>query len=77
MLYLPALSQWRREQEFDLQLLDRAVQGEEQHPEDQERQRSHSDEWLVVKAKPSREPDQEPLDYSLDLTREVWTVTLV
>ncbi|XP_072554267.1 pleckstrin homology domain-containing family A member 7-like isoform X3 [Paramormyrops kingsleyae] len=65
------LGSWRREQEFDLQLLDRAVQGEEQHPENQERQRSHSDEWLVMKDKPSREPDQEPLDYSLDLTREL------
>ncbi|XP_048827932.1 pleckstrin homology domain-containing family A member 7 isoform X2 [Brienomyrus brachyistius] len=65
------LGSWRREQEFDLQLLDRAVQGEEQHPENQEHQRPHSDEWLVVKAKPSREPDQEPLDYSLDLTREL------
>uniref|UniRef100_A0A8P4GB21 Pleckstrin homology domain containing, family A member 7b n=1 Tax=Dicentrarchus labrax TaxID=13489 RepID=A0A8P4GB21_DICLA len=37
------LGSWKREQDFDLQLLERAVQGEEH----KERPRSHSDEWLT------------------------------
>lgn len=62
---------WRREQEFDMQLLDRAVQGEEWSVEPTERQRSHSDEWLTLHSNPSRELDLEPLDYQLDLSKEV------
>ncbi len=71
--------QWRREQDFDLQLLERAVQGEErpveyeERPvEHKERQRSHSDEWLTLSSTPMmRELDLEPLDYQLDLSKEV------
>ncbi|KAJ8340020.1 hypothetical protein SKAU_G00346530 [Synaphobranchus kaupii] len=65
------LASWRREQEFDWQLLERAVQGEEQPPEHHETQRPHSDEWLTVRATPMRELDLEPLDYDLDLSREL------
>ncbi|XP_062869577.1 pleckstrin homology domain-containing family A member 7 isoform X3 [Trichomycterus rosablanca] len=65
------LGSWRREQEFDMQLLDRALQGEERPPERKERQRSHSDEWLTLHSNSSRERDLEPLDYQLDLSREL------
>ncbi|XP_017556153.1 pleckstrin homology domain-containing family A member 7 isoform X5 [Pygocentrus nattereri] len=65
------LGSWRREQEFDLQLLERAVQGEERPPEHKERQRSHSDEWLTLHSTPLRELDLEPLDYQLDLSKEL------
>uniref|UniRef100_A0A3P8XUU3 Pleckstrin homology domain containing, family A member 7b n=1 Tax=Esox lucius TaxID=8010 RepID=A0A3P8XUU3_ESOLU len=56
------LGSWRREQEFDLQLLERAVQGEEAR-----------DEWLTLRstATPTQEVDREPLDYDLDLSREL------
>lgn len=78
--------QWKREQDFDLQLLERAVQGEEAQgvrsvqgeerpPEHKERPRSHSDEWLTFRSMattpPSHEVDLEPLDYDLDLSKEV------
>ncbi|KAG9352411.1 hypothetical protein JZ751_020825 [Albula glossodonta] len=49
----------------------RAVQGEEQPAEHCETQRPQSDEWLTVRATPMRELDLEPLDYDLDLTREL------
>ncbi|XP_016341252.1 pleckstrin homology domain-containing family A member 7-like [Sinocyclocheilus anshuiensis] len=62
--------QWRREQDFDLQLLEQAVQGEERPVEHKERQRSRSDEWLTVSSTPMRELDLEPLDYQLDLSKE-------
>uniref|UniRef100_A0A8B9KH25 Pleckstrin homology domain containing, family A member 7b n=1 Tax=Astyanax mexicanus TaxID=7994 RepID=A0A8B9KH25_ASTMX len=65
------LGSWRREQEFDLQLLERAVQGEEKPPEHKERQRSHSDEWLTLQSTPLRELDLDPLDYQLDLSRQL------
>uniref|UniRef100_A0AAX7V300 Pleckstrin homology domain containing, family A member 7b n=1 Tax=Astatotilapia calliptera TaxID=8154 RepID=A0AAX7V300_ASTCA len=45
------LGSWKREQEFDLQLLERAVQGEE--------------------AQGVRSVDLEPLDYDLDLNKEL------
>ncbi|XP_051570767.1 pleckstrin homology domain-containing family A member 7-like isoform X16 [Myxocyprinus asiaticus] len=64
------LGSWRREQEFDMQLLERAVQGEEKPAEHTERQRSHSDEWLTLNSKP-RELDLESLDYQLDLSKEL------
>uniref|UniRef100_A0A7N6AM13 Pleckstrin homology domain-containing family A member 7 n=1 Tax=Anabas testudineus TaxID=64144 RepID=A0A7N6AM13_ANATE len=56
------LGSWKREQEFDLQLLERA------------RPRSHSDEWLTfrsVTTTPTLEVDAEPLDYDLDLNKEL------
>ncbi|XP_078801336.1 pleckstrin homology domain-containing family A member 7 isoform X36 [Oryzias latipes] len=80
------LGSWKREQEFDLQLLERAVQGEEAQivrsvqgaekpPEHKERQRSHSDEWLTFRffttTPPTQEADLEPLDYELDLSKEL------
>lgn len=54
-----------------MQLLERAVQGEERPAEHKERQRSHSDEWLTLSSTPMRELDLEPLDYQLDLSKEV------
>uniref|UniRef100_A0A8C7S3S3 Pleckstrin homology domain containing A7 n=1 Tax=Oncorhynchus mykiss TaxID=8022 RepID=A0A8C7S3S3_ONCMY len=53
------LGSWRREQEFDLQLLERAVQGEEARG--------------VVQATSTltQEVDPETLDYDLDLSREL------
>lgn len=74
--------QWKREQDFDLQLLERAVQGEEsvrsvqgeeRPPEHKERPRSHSDEWLTFRstATPTQEVDLEPLQYDLDLSKEL------
>ncbi|XP_067299036.1 pleckstrin homology domain-containing family A member 7 isoform X15 [Pseudorasbora parva] len=65
------LGSWRREQDFDLQLLERAVQGEERPVEHKERQRSRSDEWLTLSSTPMRELDLEPLDYQLDLSKEL------
>ncbi|XP_071386137.1 pleckstrin homology domain-containing family A member 7-like, partial [Centroberyx affinis] len=80
------LGSWRREQEFDLQLLERAVQGEEargvrsvqgeERPaEHRERPRSQSDEWLTFRSTattpPTHEADLEPLDYDLDLNKEL------
>ncbi|XP_058519281.1 pleckstrin homology domain-containing family A member 7 isoform X3 [Ochotona princeps] len=54
---------WKREQEFDLQLLDRAVQGERKDKEE--------DGWLKVQATPVTELDLEPQDYDLDISREL------
>nr|XP_046244387.1 pleckstrin homology domain-containing family A member 7 isoform X2 [Scatophagus argus] len=80
------LGSWKREQDFDLQLLERAVQGEEAQgvrsvqgeerpPEHKERPRSHSDEWLtfhfMATSPPTHEVDLEPLDYNLDLNKEL------
>uniref|UniRef100_A0A672MPG0 Pleckstrin homology domain-containing family A member 7 n=1 Tax=Sinocyclocheilus grahami TaxID=75366 RepID=A0A672MPG0_SINGR len=65
------LGSWRREQDFDLQLLEQAVQGEERPVEHKERQRSRSDEWLTLSSTPMRELDLEPLDYQLDLSKEL------
>ncbi|KAM6950915.1 pleckstrin homology domain-containing family A member 7 isoform 4-T4 [Lycodopsis pacificus] len=80
------LGSWKREQEFDLQLLERAVQGEEAQgvrsvqgeetpPEHKERPRSRSDEWLTLRSTattpPAHEVDLEPLDYDLDLNKEL------
>ncbi|XP_023187943.1 pleckstrin homology domain-containing family A member 7 isoform X4 [Xiphophorus maculatus] len=77
---------WKREQEFDLQLLERAVQGEEAQavrsvqgeerpPEHKERPRSQSDEWLTFHSTattpPTHEVDLEPLEYDLDLNKEL------
>uniref|UniRef100_A0A8D3ECP7 Pleckstrin homology domain containing, family A member 7b n=1 Tax=Scophthalmus maximus TaxID=52904 RepID=A0A8D3ECP7_SCOMX len=77
---------WKREQEFDLQLLERAVQGEEAQgvrsvqgeerpPEHKERPRSQSDEWLTYRSTattpPAHKVDLEPLDYDVDLNKEL------
>ncbi|XP_062404825.1 pleckstrin homology domain-containing family A member 7 [Sardina pilchardus] len=63
------LGSWKREQEFDLQLLERAVQGEERPAEHRERPRSQSDEWLTLRS--MKELDLEPVDYTLDLSKEL------
>ncbi|XP_070689463.1 pleckstrin homology domain-containing family A member 7 isoform X3 [Pempheris klunzingeri] len=80
------LGSWKREQDFDLQLLERAVQGEEAQavrsvqgeerpPEHKERPRSQSDEWLTFRSMattpPAHEVDLEPLDYDVDLNKEL------
>uniref|UniRef100_A0A8C6SCQ9 Pleckstrin homology domain containing, family A member 7b n=1 Tax=Neogobius melanostomus TaxID=47308 RepID=A0A8C6SCQ9_9GOBI len=49
------LGSWKREQDFDLQLLERAVQGEES----------------VSTTTPTQEVDLEPLQYDLDLSKEL------
>ncbi|XP_031657518.1 pleckstrin homology domain-containing family A member 7 isoform X6 [Oncorhynchus kisutch] len=80
------LGSWRREQQdFDLQLVQKAQVEERQVAEGQsdegrselkERERIQSDDWLLVMAMPTiatpmRETDMEPLDYDLDLSREL------
>ncbi|XP_045063767.1 pleckstrin homology domain-containing family A member 7-like isoform X3 [Coregonus clupeaformis] len=75
------LGSWRREQhDLDLQQKQRAQVEERQGAEGQsdegrrelkERERIQSDEWLTVMATPMRETDLEPLDYDLDLSREL------
>ncbi|KAM5224353.1 pleckstrin homology domain-containing family A member 7 isoform 11-T11 [Hipposideros larvatus] len=57
------LGSWKREQDFDLQLLDRAVQGERKDKEE--------NGWLKVQAIPVTELDLEPQDYDLDISREL------
>ncbi|XP_014386428.1 PREDICTED: pleckstrin homology domain-containing family A member 7 isoform X7 [Myotis brandtii] len=57
------IGSWKREQDFDLQLLDRAVQGERKDEEE--------DGWLKVQAVPVTELDLEPQDYDLDISREL------
>lgn len=52
----------------------RSVQGAERPPEHKERPRSHSDEWLTFRSMattPTQEVDLEPLDYDVDLNKEV------
>ncbi|XP_030270749.1 pleckstrin homology domain-containing family A member 7 isoform X14 [Sparus aurata] len=86
VLFPLCVVQWKREQDFDLQLLERAVQGEEAQgvrsvqgeerpPEHKERPRSHSDEWLTFRSMattpPAHEVDLEPLEYDLDLNKEL------
>ncbi|KAG3285660.1 pleckstrin homology domain containing A7, transcript variant X5 [Ictidomys tridecemlineatus] len=56
-------SKWKREQDFDLQLLDRAMQGERKDKEE--------NGWLKVQALPVTELDLEPQDYDLDISREL------
>ncbi|XP_056658165.1 pleckstrin homology domain-containing family A member 7 isoform X16 [Monodelphis domestica] len=55
------LSSWKREQDFDLQLLERAMQGGEKD----------EDGWLKVQATPVTEMDLEPQDYDIDISREL------
>uniref|UniRef100_A0A8C2T3Z2 Pleckstrin homology domain containing A7 n=1 Tax=Coturnix japonica TaxID=93934 RepID=A0A8C2T3Z2_COTJA len=56
-------SKWKREQEFDLQLLERAIRGEDKD----------ENEWLKVQpvAVAVTETDLEPQDYDLDISREL------
>uniref|UniRef100_A0A8C4VAU7 Pleckstrin homology domain containing A7 n=1 Tax=Falco tinnunculus TaxID=100819 RepID=A0A8C4VAU7_FALTI len=54
-------SKWKREQEFDLQLLERAIRGEDKD----------ENEWLKVQPVPVTETDLEPQDYDLDISREL------
>ncbi|XP_060222964.1 pleckstrin homology domain-containing family A member 7 isoform X5 [Meriones unguiculatus] len=56
------LGSWKREQDFDLQLLERAAQGDRKDKEDG---------WLKVQATPVMELDLEPQDYDLDINREL------
>lgn len=62
-LTLSFCCQWKREQDFDLQLLDRAVHGERKDKEE--------NGWLKVQAMPVTELDLELQDYDLDISREV------
>ncbi|XP_068947204.1 pleckstrin homology domain-containing family A member 7 isoform X1 [Petaurus breviceps papuanus] len=55
------LGSWKREQDFDLQLLERAMQGGEKD----------EDGWLKVQATPVTEMDLEPQDYDVDINREL------
>nr|XP_035120095.1 pleckstrin homology domain-containing family A member 7 isoform X7 [Callithrix jacchus] len=57
------LGSWKREQDFDLQLLERVVQGERKDKEE--------NGWLKVQAMPVTELDLEPQDYDLDISREL------
>ncbi|XP_021022435.1 pleckstrin homology domain-containing family A member 7 isoform X2 [Mus caroli] len=56
------LGSWKREQEFDLQLLERAAQGDRKDKEEG---------WLKVQATPVMELDLEPQDYDLDISRKL------
>ncbi|XP_078405380.1 pleckstrin homology domain-containing family A member 7 isoform X5 [Cetorhinus maximus] len=51
---------WKSEQEFDLQLLEKAVKGEHNSLQDG-----------LIKSAPVVEADVEPLDYDLDLSKEL------
>ncbi|XP_055971836.1 pleckstrin homology domain-containing family A member 7 isoform X3 [Sorex fumeus] len=57
------LGSWKREQDFDLQLLERAVPGDRKEQEE--------NGWLKVRAVPVTELDLEPQDYDLDISREL------
>ncbi|XP_008571508.1 PREDICTED: pleckstrin homology domain-containing family A member 7 isoform X1 [Galeopterus variegatus] len=56
------LGSWKREQDFDLQLLERAM------PRDR---KDKENGWLKVQAMPVTELDMEPQDYDLDISREL------
>uniref|UniRef100_A0A8C8RQW0 Pleckstrin homology domain containing A7 n=1 Tax=Pelusios castaneus TaxID=367368 RepID=A0A8C8RQW0_9SAUR len=55
------IGSWKREQEFDLQLLERAIRGEEKNEKD----------WFKIQPVPVTETDLEPQDYDLDISREL------
>lgn len=65
LIVLCVYYQWKREQEFDLQLLERAIRGEDKD----------ENEWLKVQPVGVTETDLEPQDYDLDISREV-TLTI-
>lgn len=56
-------------------------QSDEGRNQVKERRRFHSDEWVTVSASQIREVDVEPLDYDLDISREVdahmWSICLI
>ncbi|XP_054826715.1 pleckstrin homology domain-containing family A member 7 [Eublepharis macularius] len=55
------IGSWKREQEFDLQLLERAV-----HPGEKE-----ENNWLKVDSVSATEADLEPQHYNLDISKEL------
>ncbi|XP_075281548.1 pleckstrin homology domain-containing family A member 7 isoform X5 [Opisthocomus hoazin] len=55
------IGSWKREQEFDLQLLERAIHGGDKD----------ENEWLKVQPVAVTEADLEPQDYDLDISREL------
>ncbi|XP_044871259.1 pleckstrin homology domain-containing family A member 7 isoform X3 [Mauremys mutica] len=55
------IGSWKREQEFDLQLLERTIRGEEKNENDS----------LKIQPVPVTEMDLEPQDYNLDISREL------
>uniref|UniRef100_A0A452I0J9 Uncharacterized protein n=1 Tax=Gopherus agassizii TaxID=38772 RepID=A0A452I0J9_9SAUR len=55
------IGSWKREQEFDLQLLERTIRGEEKNENDR----------LKIQPVPVTEMDLEPQDYNLDISREL------
>ncbi|XP_057606057.1 pleckstrin homology domain-containing family A member 7 isoform X6 [Hippopotamus amphibius kiboko] len=57
------LGSWKREQDFDLQLLERAVRGDRKDKEE--------NGWLKLQAMPVTELDLEPQDYDVDISREL------
>ncbi|XP_069479866.1 pleckstrin homology domain-containing family A member 7 isoform X3 [Ambystoma mexicanum] len=58
------IGSWKREQEFDLQLLEKAARGLEEKAKDDH-------DWLKVKAIAMTELDLEPQDYDLDISKEL------
>ncbi|XP_071975268.1 pleckstrin homology domain-containing family A member 7 isoform X3 [Engystomops pustulosus] len=58
------LSSWRREQEFDFQLLEKAAR-------DVEEREKEDHDWVHAKAVHVTELDLEPQDYDLDISREL------
>ncbi|KAM3920753.1 pleckstrin homology domain-containing family A member 7 isoform 2-T2 [Leptodactylus fuscus] len=58
------LSSWRREQEFDFQLLEKAAR-------DVEDREKEDHEWVHAKAIHVTELDMEPQDYDLDISKEL------
>nr|XP_033784218.1 pleckstrin homology domain-containing family A member 7 isoform X2 [Geotrypetes seraphini] len=58
------IGSWKREQDFDLQLLERAAR-------DAEEKEKNDEGWLKVQAVPVTEVDLEPLDYDLDISKEL------
>ncbi|KAG8438437.1 hypothetical protein GDO86_008932 [Hymenochirus boettgeri] len=56
------ISSWKREQDFDLQLLERAARGIEDREDP---------DWLTVKAVHMTELDLEPEEYELDISKEL------
>ncbi|KAG8538112.1 hypothetical protein GDO81_023278, partial [Engystomops pustulosus] len=55
---------WRREQEFDFQLLEKAAR-------DVEEREKEDHDWVHAKAVHVTELDLEPQDYDLDISREL------
>ncbi|XP_068801027.1 pleckstrin homology domain-containing family A member 7 isoform X3 [Struthio camelus] len=55
------LGSWKREQEFDLQLLERVIRGEDKD----------ENNWLKIQPVAITETDLEPQDYDLDISREL------